>query len=127
MGREGTAPARRARGDRREFRAHPSLQSGRHGRAAAAIPTRRKRRGPRPHGQRDLYPHGPRRAHAESAARGGGARHGGSTKRFTVQSRIDTANEIEYIRHGGILPYVLRQALTNKIFRTRTPAIPAHA
>ena len=35
----------------------------------------------------------------------------GGTMRFTVQSRIDTANEVEYIRHGGILPYVLRQAL----------------
>ncbi len=34
----------------------------------------------------------------------------GSIKRFTVQSRIDTANEVEYFRHGGILPYVLRQS-----------------
>ena len=35
----------------------------------------------------------------------------GDVKTFTVQSRIDTANEVEYFRHGGILPYVLRQAL----------------
>ena len=35
----------------------------------------------------------------------------GETKTFTVQSRVDTANEVEYLRHGGILPYVLRQAL----------------
>jgi len=35
----------------------------------------------------------------------------GDTKTFTVQSRVDTANEVEYLRHGGILPYVLRQAL----------------
>ncbi|MFZ5594337.1 MAG: aconitate hydratase AcnA [Pseudomonadota bacterium] len=34
----------------------------------------------------------------------------GGAKRFTVLSRIDTANEVEYFRHGGILPYVLRQA-----------------
>ncbi|MEJ2566705.1 MAG: aconitate hydratase AcnA [Gammaproteobacteria bacterium] len=35
----------------------------------------------------------------------------GEAKTFTVQSRVDTANEVEYLRHGGILPYVLRQAL----------------
>jgi len=35
----------------------------------------------------------------------------GQTKTFTVQSRTDTANEVEYLRHGGILPYVLRQAV----------------
>jgi len=32
-------------------------------------------------------------------------------KLFTVLVRIDTPNELEYFRHGGILPYVLRQAL----------------
>ena len=30
-------------------------------------------------------------------------------KRFTVRSRIDTPEELNYYRHGGILPYVLRQ------------------
>jgi aconitate hydratase len=35
----------------------------------------------------------------------------GSSKQFTVLSRIDTLNEIEYFKHGGILPYVLRQAV----------------
>jgi aconitate hydratase len=29
-----------------------------------------------------------------------------------VRCRIDTAIEIEYVRHGGILPYVLRQLLS---------------
>jgi aconitate hydratase len=33
----------------------------------------------------------------------------GSTKSFTVLSRIDTPNEVEYFKNGGILPYVLRQ------------------
>jgi len=33
----------------------------------------------------------------------------GTTKTFTVQCRIDTANEMEYYRHGGILHYVLRK------------------
>src|SRR5258706_6732420 len=33
----------------------------------------------------------------------------GSEKQITVKSRIDTAIEVEYYRHGGILPYVLRE------------------
>jgi aconitate hydratase len=30
---------------------------------------------------------------------------------FTVLARVDTADEAEYYRHGGILPYVLRQLM----------------
>jgi aconitate hydratase len=33
----------------------------------------------------------------------------GSEKRFQAVSRMDTPEEISYYRHGGILPYVLRQ------------------
>jgi aconitate hydratase len=33
----------------------------------------------------------------------------GSDKRFAVISRIDTPEELNYYRHGGILPYVLRK------------------
>ncbi|MBX9601571.1 MAG: aconitate hydratase AcnA [Bryobacteraceae bacterium] len=33
----------------------------------------------------------------------------GSTRRFEVKVRIDTPQEAEYYRNGGILPYVLRQ------------------
>jgi len=33
----------------------------------------------------------------------------GAEKRFAVTVRIDTPQEAEYFRHGGILPYVLRQ------------------
>ena len=33
----------------------------------------------------------------------------GSEKRFQAQVRIDTPQEVEYYRHGGILQYVLRQ------------------
>jgi len=33
----------------------------------------------------------------------------GSTTTFTAKCRIDTANELEYFRHGGILQYVLRK------------------
>jgi aconitate hydratase len=37
------------------------------------------------------------------------ARHIGVEKRFEVRSRIDTPEELNYYKHGGILPYVLRQ------------------
>ncbi len=37
------------------------------------------------------------------------ARGEGPEKRFFVQARIDTPNELDYYRHGGILTYVLRQ------------------
>jgi aconitate hydratase len=33
----------------------------------------------------------------------------GGEKTFTVRCRIDTPNELDYYRHGGILTYVLRQ------------------
>jgi aconitate hydratase len=33
----------------------------------------------------------------------------GSEKKFSVVSRIDTPEEMSYYKHGGILPYVLRQ------------------
>jgi len=36
---------------------------------------------------------------------------GGSTKSFQAVARIDTPEEVEYYRHGGILPYVLRNML----------------
>jgi aconitate hydratase len=37
------------------------------------------------------------------------ANGGGASKRFGAIARIDTPNELDYFRHGGILPYVLRQ------------------
>jgi len=33
----------------------------------------------------------------------------GTQRKFQVVSRVDTPQEAEYFRHGGILPYVLRQ------------------
>jgi aconitate hydratase len=36
----------------------------------------------------------------------------GETKQVAVLCRIDTPIEVEYYRHGGILPYVLRQLLS---------------
>lgn len=38
-------------------------------------------------------------------------RANGTSENLTVKSRIDTAIEVEYVRHGGILPFVLRQLL----------------
>ena len=35
----------------------------------------------------------------------------GNVVEFEVLTRIDTAVELEYYRHGGILQYVLRQLL----------------
>ncbi|MGH7781750.1 MAG: aconitate hydratase AcnA [Candidatus Binataceae bacterium] len=39
------------------------------------------------------------------------AEEAGKTKEFQVVARVDTPEEIEYIRHGGILPFVLRELL----------------
>ncbi len=39
------------------------------------------------------------------------ARQDGSTQDVAVSCRIDTPIEIDYYRHGGILPYVLRQLI----------------
>jgi aconitate hydratase len=36
-------------------------------------------------------------------------RASGETFAFTAKCRIDTANEMEYYRNGGILQYVLRK------------------
>ena len=35
----------------------------------------------------------------------------GSTREITLLCRIDTLDEVEYYRHGGILPYVLRNMM----------------
>jgi len=36
----------------------------------------------------------------------------GTTKDVKVKSRIDTAIEVDYYKHGGILPYVLRELIS---------------
>jgi aconitate hydratase len=35
----------------------------------------------------------------------------GSTRKVTLLSRIDTPIEVDYFRHGGILPFVLRELM----------------
>ena len=56
LGGQGHDAAGREGRHRRELRAHPPLESHRHGRAAAAVPARPERAEPRPHRQGDLRP-----------------------------------------------------------------------
>jgi aconitate hydratase len=44
-----------------------------------------------------------------------GTRLDGSTLSFQVRCRIDTPEELQYYRHGGILHYVLRQLATARV------------
>jgi aconitate hydratase len=46
----------------------------------------------------------------------------GSTKQVTVRSRIDTPIEVDYYRHGGILPYVLRELMSGPSAGVRSAA-----
>src|SRR5438876_8853723 len=36
---------------------------------------------------------------------------GGSARRFSVSCRLDNPTDVEYLRHGGVLPMVLRQVM----------------
>jgi aconitate hydratase len=38
----------------------------------------------------------------------------GATKEFKVLARIDTPEEMNYYKNGGILPYVLRQLVSGR-------------
>ena len=42
------------------------------------------------------------------------ARKDGSPKTFQVIARLDIPIEVEYFRHGGILPYVVRQLVARR-------------
>ncbi|MGA8049935.1 MAG: aconitase family protein, partial [Burkholderiales bacterium] len=46
----------------------------------------------------------------------------GAEKRVTVKSRIDTPIEVDYYKHGGILPYVLRELMSRPSARARSAA-----
>jgi len=48
-------------------------------------------------------------------------RHDGSAEEVPLRSRIDTAVEVDYYRHGGILPFVLRQLLATTDDGTTQP------
>ena len=100
--------ARRARRHRRELRAHPPLQSDRHGRVAADVRRRQGRDLARAHGQRSLRDHGLNNAEAKTV-KVVATPPKGSPITFEARVRIDTPKERDYYRHGGILQYVLRQ------------------
>ena len=40
----------------------------------------------------------------------------GSRRNVLLRSKIETAVEVDYYRHGGILPFVLREILAQKCF-----------
>ncbi|MGE5547975.1 MAG: aconitate hydratase AcnA [Solirubrobacterales bacterium] len=42
------------------------------------------------------------------------ARQGWTVKTFQARARLDTAEEVQYLRHGGILPYVLRMLMSRQ-------------
>ena len=114
LGGQGHHAARRASGHRRELRAHPPLESHRHGRAAAAVQGGRERA--------RLSSSPARRRSTSSGSIGGAAKtvtvvargEGGKTREFQARLRIDTPKELDYYRHGGILHYVLRQLAASK-------------
>ena len=114
LGGEGHAVARREGRGGGEFRAYPPFQPGRHGCAAAAISRRRttaQTLGLDGSETFDLlglsdetYP-GQMLTLMIHRADG---RH----EEISLRSRIDTAIEVDYYRHGGILPYVLRELVS---------------
>ncbi len=107
LGGQGPGAARGAGGHRRELRAHPPVQPDRHGRPAPPAAGRRDRRVARPDRPRDLRDHRPGGAGADGFPREVAVR--ADDQELTCRVRIDTPNEAEYYRHGGILQYVLRQ------------------
>jgi len=49
----------------------------------------------------------------------------GSTFTFTARCRIDTLNELDYFRHGGILHYVLRDLAGGRVDQSGSEAAVA--
>jgi aconitate hydratase len=45
----------------------------------------------------------------------------GRSTSFTVIARVDTPDDVEYYRHGGVLPYVLRGLVSGADAAARTP------
>ena len=110
----------------RELRAHPPLEPDRHGhRAARSSSTARAAEGARPDRRAKTYsiPKASPRASAESGFRSRGVTvtvtatdSDGTTSACASgpRVRIDTPQEVEYYRHGGILCYVLRRLAAAK-------------
>ena len=106
---KGTRAPRRPRRDRRELRAHPSLEPDRHGRAPAGLRGR--------HQLEELGLTGTETVSLKGLSAGLKPRQilnaeitfaSGEVKQVPLICRIDTLDELEYFRNGGILQYVLR-------------------
>ena len=96
---KGTSPARRPRRDRRELRAHPPLQPGRHGRASAAIPRRREcRRASASTGSENFTITRRRRHPAAPGRRGAGH------ARRTARSQLHGPLPDRYLQRARIFP-----------------------
>ena len=109
LGGEGHAAARHQGGDRRELRAHPPLQPGRHGRAAADLQGRHGPQVARHHRRgADRHPRPGERITPRMELSLVIHRPNGKVDTVPVTCRIDTVDEVAYYRHGGILHYVLR-------------------
>jgi hypothetical protein len=110
LGGEGDAAARRQGGHRRIVRAHSPQQSREHGRAAAAVQGRRDAGVARHHRHREFSLVGtatrlkPRGEMTVVATAGTERRRRSRSRRASTRRRRLVA-----FRHGGILPYVVRQ------------------
>ena len=111
LGRQGHPAAGRARGPRPELRAHPSLEPGRHGRAAAPVPARRSARTRLGLTGRESFDM--RGLDGRPRPAGQALRRSSATDRrertFEAITRLDGPIEVDYYRQGGILPAVLRR------------------
>ena len=88
------------------LRADPPLEPADDGRAAAAVPGRRV--------SRESLGLTGREAFSIIGVENGEAHEvtvRADDKEFRARVRLDTPREREYLRHGGILPYVLRRLL----------------
>jgi aconitate hydratase len=108
---KGTAMLGRPRRHRALVRADPPVEPDRHGSAAAGVPDGQDAASLGLTGDEVIDIAG------VAGHRGRGPRHrpvsatrvDGTRSSSTPRVRIDTPGEAEYFRHGGILPYVLRQ------------------
>ena len=118
LGGQGADAARRPGRHRRELRAHPPQQPGRHGHPAVAVQPGESAASLGLTGEEVYDIEGLAQLLATNFASG---RHGyragqgpAGEKKFSARVRIDTPQEVRYYQHGGILPYVLRQLLARK-------------
>ena len=111
LGGQGHDAARRSRGDRRKLRAHPSQQPAGHGRAAAGIRDGESAQSLGLTGFEEFTIEGISKLAPGMAVEVHARDNRGKETVFKTVARADTPEEVNYYRHGGILPYVLRQML----------------